>query len=170
MINESAYDLSLANVASDITNVGAEKYWVETLRPILVNFNKQYHSDLMLNRTFVEIINHCDSAVNEGRWDDVEDSFQPFLDTVGAKNYFLEGPIKLGSKEEKDAVRNIVHNVNDMLVIMKYESDEKEEKKPIKERLNYSSPNGENMDTFDNLGPKPNKDRLPNVETEKYNF
>ena len=57
-----------------------------------------------------------------------------------------------------------------MLVIMKYESDEKDEKKPIKERLNYSSPNGENMDTFDNLGPKPNKDRLPNVDVEKYNF
>ncbi len=159
---------------NNVLNISADKYYFEKLRVKLLEFNKQYHTDRELNRTILEVINKADSAAASKRFEDLEDSYQNMFSCISAKGYDTVGPMRYGSKEEKDAVKEIISMINDLTMILRYEKDPEPEVHKIKDRLNYREPNGNipgiNLDDLSNRGPKPNRDRLPNSLNEETKY
>lgn len=159
---------------SNLLEIGAVKYYFETLRPALVFFNQKYRTDRELNRTIVEVLNHADGAVYEKRFNDLEDACANLLAGINDKNYMTIGPMRYGSDEEKKAVQDLNEKFNDLSLIIKYEHAPEQKKPEIRERLNYRPPNGGypgiNLDDLSNRGPKPNKERIPNRESPKFAY
>lgn len=161
---------------SGLLDINANKYYFETLRPALIEFNKTYHTDRELNRTIVEVMNKADSAAMDQRINDLAESYENLLSCVNSKNYMISGPMRYGTEAEKSAVKDLVDKFNDLTMILKYEKPSVKENQPIKERLNYQPPNGGfmgyNLDDLSNRGPRQNKERIPNptVLKEKYPY
>lgn len=159
-----------------LLDINAREYYFNKLKPALLNFNKTYHSDRELNRTIGEVINRADTAVVNGKYRDLEESYANLLSGVQDHSYFTAGPMRYGTDEEKQAVKDLISKFNDLSMILKYEQDEIPEEHLIRERLNYQPPNGGNMgynlDDISNRGPRPNKERIPNsaVVEEKYSY
>lgn len=156
---------------SGLLNVTAKKYYEETLRPTFIKFNTTYHTDRELNRTITEVINRADSAICDGRYRDVEESYENMFSCINSKNYAISGPMRYGSDEEKKAVADLIEKISDFSMILKYEKDKEPEKHPIKERMNYQPPNGGfqgyNLDDISNRGHKENRERIPNPSNVK---
>lgn len=159
-----------------LLNIDAVKYYFDNLRPALIDFNTNYHTDRELNRTIIEVMNRADSAAAEKRFRDLEESYENLFSGITDRNYMISGPMRYGSDTEKQAVASLIDKFNDFSMILKYEQPVAKEEHPIRERLNYQPPNGGNMgynlDDLSNRGPKPNKDRLPNptIVKEKYAY
>lgn len=148
----------------------AYDYWFDNLRPVLKNFNLNYHTDRELNRTIVEIINHMDSIIAANKYSQIPDIYAPLLEEVNDRYYFTEGPIKNGSDEEKNKVKELIEKFNDFSLILQYEKDPESEKKEF-QRLNYDEDRHINLDDISNRGPKENKPRIPNgIPKQKYNY
>lgn len=171
-------DQKTASLGSRL-EIGANEYWFDKLRPVLIDFNSKFHTDLELNRTIHETINHCDGMVAREKWSKVPDTYDSLLAVIRQPQYTISGPLRYGSDEEKKALTDIIDKFNNFSMILKYEpADKKPKKAENRERLNYKPPyggqQGYNLDDTSNLGPRPPKadDRIPNpvIPEPKYNF
>ena len=160
-----------------LLDVNAKQYYFDKLRPILLEFNKTYHTDRELNRTITEVINKADSAAVAEQYGLLGESYSSLLSCVQSKGYMTVGPMRYGSDEEKKAVNTLIEKFNDLSMILKYEKEPEPVEHKVKDRLNYQPPNGGNLgynlDDISNRGPKPDyRERIPNetVIKEKYSY
>ena len=175
LTQEDQYTL---NNNGSLLEIGAEDFYFKKLRPDLIKFNETYHTDRELNRTIGEVINKVDSAIIDKRFSDVSEAYSNLLEGINDKNYTISGPMRYGTEEEKQAIRDINGKFSDFSMILEYEKEPEKVKPPIRERLNYREPdpngnsNGYNLDDLSNRGPKENKERIPNpsVLEKKYAY
>ena len=152
-----------------LLDVTAKDYYYKTLRPFLLEFNKNYHTDRELNRTIVEVMNHADTAASHEKYEDLLDSYSNMFKMITDKYYFV-GPMKNGTEIEKTAVSELIQKLSDLTTILRYEKEPEVKNHEKKERLNYREPQltpngvipGYNLDDTSNRGPKgPLKERIP---------
>ena len=172
-------NIELQKRQNNLLNVDAVKFYFDSLRPMLLDFNTTYHTDRELNRTIVEVMNKADSAACERRFNDLAESYENLMSCIQSKNYTISGPMRYGSDAEKKAVDDLINKINDFSLLLKYENEEPKPEHKIKDRINYKQPSndglmGYNLDDLSNRGPKPElqKERIPNPirEKEKYPY
>ena len=175
-----AYNQKSQKKDRGVLEVTAMDYYFEKLRPDIEDFNKNYHTDLELNKALLEVINHADSLIAVNRYLDFMEEFDRMLSVVNGKNY-LKQHMADATSEEKEALSEIKQKIENIrLIIMSDNNPVEEEEKPKRERLNYQEPNGEirghNKDDLSNrlynhdFEADKDKLRIPNIESEKINI
>lgn len=154
-------------------NISAEKYWCETLRPMLDEMSDGM-TDVELSRTARKMINAVDTKIaNKNGTQDILDEIMPTLSVLSADTYFIVGPLKRASEAEKEKVRTLKDKLNDFRIILKMDEKPAEQKEnDIKERLNYKPSNedeiGSNKDFLEHNMAKLNepspRPRIPNTD------
>ena len=154
-------------------NISAEKYWYETLRPMLDEMSDGM-TDVELSRTARKMINAVDTKIaNKNGTQDILDEIMPTLSVLSADTYFIVGPLKRASEAEKEKVRTLKDKLNDFRIILKMDEKPAEQKEnDIKERLNYKPSNedeiGSNKDFLEHNMAKLNepspRPRIPNTD------
>ena len=191
------YNQSIEKEDRGILDITAYDYYFDKIRPEIVDFNKNYHSDLELNTCFLEIMNHADGFMAKKRYTEFLEAFSPMIITTEAKDYYKKH-MSDATDEEKKALENIKEKYENIrLIIM---SDTKPEriltpekdmerrreankKREEEQRLNYQPPNGDNQgynkdilsNRHYNRKPKTSEElaeekRIPNINNKKVNI
>lgn len=177
-------------LGNNLLEVTANDYWFKTLRPLLDDFNGNYHTDIDFNKTISEVINHCSAYIANEQYSEARSYYQPMMNVITSPDY-LKKKMLYASQEEKEAVVEIINKFQDFELILQYEKDKTKEKPENKERLSYSPPDpsgdkmGYNTDDLSNRlykqlrdtvtnepkQPEGTKQRIPNkLYDKKYNF
>ena len=166
MISVRPDDL-LEKTKDDVLDIGAQKFYFEKLRPYMQDMLLTCRTDGELIRTLEKVINASDSFCQAENYTELADTYTVLLKGITDKTYFVTGPIRKATEEEKNKVRELITKVNDLLLILRYEKPAVAKEKSVKERIGYNSPNGENEDyakrnikTLTEANPK---DRIPNI-------
>lgn len=161
-MNEQTYAEARKDNPLDIS---ASDYYFDTMRPFLDKVLTTCRTDPELVRTVEKVINAADSFCAAKDYANLSDSFEVLYTAITDKAYF-NGAIKRGTEEEKSLIRSLATKISDMRMIIQCEPPVTPPTPVIKERLNYTSPIGENSDfTSHNMKklnePHPKK-RIPN--------
>lgn len=151
----------------DLLDINTEKYYFEKLRPFMQEMMRTCRTDQELFRTLEKVTNASDGFCQNKQFDELADAYQVLITAITDKAYFTTGPMKRGTEEEKNMVRNLVTKITDFLMIIKCEPRDDVKEPKVSERIGYSSPIGENEGfSSHNMKEltKPNpKNRIPNV-------
>ena len=160
-------DDALEKTKSDVLEIGAQKFYFTNLRPYMQDMLLTCRTDGELIRTLEKVINASDSFCQAEQYEELADTYSVLLKGITDRSYFVTGPIRKATEEEKNKVRDLITKVNDLLLILKYEKSAPKKEKVVRERLGYLSPNGENMDfatrNMTTLTATNPKERIPNI-------
>lgn len=161
-LNEKTYAEARKENPLEIT---ASDFYFDTMRPHLEKMLATCRTDPELIRTIEKVINAADSFCAAKNYEALSESFDVLNTAITDKTYF-NGAMKRGSEEEKSMVRDLATKISDMRMIIQCEPPVTPETPSVKERLNYSSPIGENQDfgshNMKNLNTPQPKRRIPN--------
>lgn len=152
-----------------LMEINAKDFYWDKLRPAFIEYNRTYNSDPELNKTIDKAINMADSASEAQKYDEVVEAMQTLMVVVGDKGY-MNRHMKTATDEEKQAISDMLHKIDDIIMIIQNEPAVKKEEPEIRERLNYTPNeddvyNGRNNDfrthNMDSLNePNPAKPEL----------
>lgn len=149
-----------------ILDINTETYYFDTLRPYMQEMMRTCKTDGELYRTLDKVMNAVDSLCARGQFKQIPYELQVLNTAINDRNYF-NGPMKRASEAEKEMVRGLTSKLSDFLMIIKCEPEDKVVEKEVKERLDYYSPNGENMTyathNMKELSKPVSRMRIPNV-------
>lgn len=151
----------------EVLEIGAQKFYFDKLRPYMQDMLLTCKTDGELVRTLEKVINASDSFCQAHQYSELADTYTVLLKGITDRSYFVTGPIRKATEEEKNKVRELIKKINDLLLIIRYEKPVPKKEKVIKERIGYISPNGENMDyaehNMEMLNEAKPKERIPNI-------
>lgn len=158
--------------------INANDYWFKKLRPYMGMILGKCKTDRELIRSVEKCINAIDDKCNIKKYSEIigdEKSpgvMMPLFKVISNDIYYSSSALKYASEEEKQLIRDLRQQIEDFSLILKFEEDNNNSNQKIKERINYSSPNGDksgfNLDysehNMKNLNKIVNpKTRIPNV-------
>lgn len=148
-----------------LLEINANDYYFNKLRPFMDDMRLTCHTDEELIRTIDKVINSVDGFCMNKDFDNLIESFDILTTGITDVNY-ISRKLKNAPEDEKEKVRTLIQMITDFIMIVKYEPVTTKEEPKTRERLSYSSPNGENEDyithNMEKLNiPNPGK-RIPN--------
>ena len=161
-----------ATKKSSPLDINANEYYFKNLRPYMEDLLIRSKTDGELTRSITKIINTVDSKIIVNDFDAIEEDLIPTLKVLTDESYFVNGPLRRATEEEKNMVRTLRDKLNDFRLILKAEERVPKEEKPKRERLNYDASidggKGGNLDYQEhNMSklnePIPNK-TIPNLD------
>lgn len=149
-----------------LLEIDTETYYFETLRPYIQEMMRTCKTDGELYRTLDKVVNVVDSLCARREFSRIPDELSTLNKAISDRNYF-NGVMKKAPEAEKEMVRQLIGKLSDFIMIIKCEPVDKASKKEIKPRLDYNSPNGENMSysthNMKELNKKTEQRRIPNI-------
>ena len=140
-----------------------EDFYFDTLRKDFIEVLSKVKFDPILVKTVEEVMNRADITSANKKYSSLSENLQPLLIALLSKNYQKSMDFIRADEEEKDIVRNLTKNVQDLLTIIKCTKEpENKEKSLSRERLNYDSTKKENVILESNDIQL--KERIPNIE------
>lgn len=166
MISQNDYNVDLRG-QKDLLAINYEEYYFNKMRPFLNDMLLKCKTDHELLRTIEKAMNAADSFCIAKDLDGLRDAFETLNIAITNKNYFNSVLMQKASEEEREMVRQLIDKIQDLWLIIKCEEKPAPKEKVIKDRLDYDSPNGENMGysihNMKNLTIPTPKKRIPNV-------
>ena len=146
--------------------INADEFYFNKVRPFMQDILLKCKTDKELIRTLEKVINSADSFCIRKDYNALMESFEVIESAITSPNYF-DGVMKKAPETEKDMVRQLITKISDLHMIVKCEPPCTSKEEKTKERINYSSPIGENMDYTNHNMKKMTeinpKTRIPNV-------
>ena len=141
-----------------------EDFYHDTLRKDFIEVLSKVKFDPILIATVEEVMNKADSSSVNKKYEQLSEDLQPLAVALLSNNYQKSDSFIRADEEEKNIVRKLMKNIQDLLMIIKCTDEpEREEKKPNRERFNYDTDKKENVvSEFKNSIQQ--KQRIPNIE------
>lgn len=127
------------NQKSSPLDINANEYYFKNLRPYMEDMLFHCKTDGELIRSITKIINTTDSKIIVNDFDAVAEDIVPTLRVLKDDSYFVSGPLRKATEEEKQTVRKFKEKLNDFMLILKAEERIPKEESVKRERLNYDA-------------------------------
>lgn len=131
---------------SDALNIMPEKFYTDTLRPDLNEVLAKVKFDPILVKTVEETINKADGNSFKKEYALLKDDLTPLASVILSNNYQHSDGFIRADEPEKQIVRKLAKDMQDMLTIIACTEIPKKEEKPFsRQRIGYDETKKENL-------------------------